>query len=585
MLKRMIAVMVLRKGVVVKAQFNSLRAKSVGNVLLDAGGLRWWLLAVVLVIVAVVFWPVVHGDFVWDDWPSFHDSPWLTRGDLWLQYVFKGFNSWAFYFRPLGVLVFTAEVRLFHSTPGPMHVVSLAMHLLDVSLVGMLALRAASDVSEQATRVWLASFAMALYGLHPLLIEPVSWVGCQFDLLATMLMLVGLLIDGKIGHRYWRALAVSASFFLAACAKESAAAFPAILVVWNWLLRERRRDLAFMAKVRVQLSRDGLTLVGICLAGMIYLGLRSSLLGGTLGHFSANRLSPFGWIQEACYTYVRYLRGMIWPMAGMGPVHWIDYDAFAHFSWTMTWHDAAALIIVGSSVYLFICRRSIFAGLILLATAALSPVLHIIPVQFENSYYHERYAMTALAVVCAALPLFWPLDSRLEKRRDVLLMAAAPLLFLWLMCSVIGIRYTIPRWANDVDLWTWAYGQYPFYSPIQDNLVHAYIHTGDLDQALGMEDRLFASGIPCTSCMMQLAKLNLDEGDVGRASIALDRLRQSPLLGQDRKACGRYYLLTARMLFMKGDRPEARRLLDMATQLLPGDAEAESLLKSVRTTN
>lgn len=562
-------------GMVVKAQVGSSEA-----VLPGAGHLRWYLHGFALVVVAMVFWPMVHGSFVWDDWPSFHDEPWLTQGDLWLNYAFKGFNSWKSYFRPLGVLVFTAEVRLFHSTPGPMHMVSLAMHLVDVLLVGLLAWQAAGGNGKPVTRALMASFAMALYGLHPLLIEPVSWVGCQFDLLATIPMLGGLLLDGKITNRYWRASAIFVLFFLAACAKESAVAFPLILVVWNWLFHKPEGATGFAAKLREQLRRDGLTLVAMLLAGLLYLGLRRTLMGGSLGQFSANGLPPFGWFQEACYTYMRYLYGMVWPMAGMSPVHPLDYSQFAHVFPVLVWHDAAALVIVAASVYFSLRWRSVLAGLVLLATVALLPVIHVIPIEFETSYYHERYAMTALAVVCAALPMLRPSGTWLEKRRDLLLLIAIPLMFLWFAFAIIGIRETIPHWANDVNLWSWAYERYPLNSQTRDNLTHAYISAGDREKAHALEAQLLASNLSCSNCMVQLARMNLDDGDTARAAGALDRLRQSPLLVKDRNLCGQYYLLTGRMLVMQGSRSDARELLKHAMQLLPGNKEAQSLLKA-----
>ena len=563
-----------------KARSGSLGVMPSVNGVSGAGCLRWCLYIIVLVTVAVVFWPVVHGSFVWDDWPSFHDNPWLTQGDLWLSYVFKGFNSWTFYFRPLGVLVFTVEVRLFHSVPGPMHLVSLAMHLVDVLLVGLLASRAGKR-SKPVPRTLQAAFAMALYGLHPLLIEPLSWIGCQFDLIATMLMLGALLVDGGVVNRYWRASAVSALFFLAACAKESAAAFPLILVVWNWLFQGQNCSVTLVAQVRNQWRRDGLTLVGICVAGLAYLGLRRALMGGSLGQFNAYGLPAFGWFQEACYTYIRYLRGMVWPMAGMGPVHPLDYSQFARVSPVLVWHDVAALILVVASLWLCLRARSVLAGLVLLATVALLPVIHVIPIEFETSYYHERYAMTALAVVCAALPMLQLPTLWSERRRDLLLVATIPVAFLWFAFAVIGIRVTVPRWANDVSLWSWAYGQYPLNSQTRDNLTHAYIQVGDQEKALALEAQLLASPLSCSSCMAQLARMNLDDGDTKRAAAALGRLRRSPLLAKDRNLRGQYCLLVGRMLLMRGNRADARPVLEQAVRFLGENKEARSLLKMV----
>src|ERR1700754_473078 len=95
----------------------------------------------VLAVIALLYSPVRHAGFVWDDLLDFQQMPWLRTGDQWKQIIFRGFNDWAYYFRPLIVAFFTLQIRLFDVAPGPMHLVSLAMHLLNTFIVGLLALR------------------------------------------------------------------------------------------------------------------------------------------------------------------------------------------------------------------------------------------------------------------------------------------------------------------------------------------------------------------------------------------------------------------------------------------------------------
>jgi len=95
----------------------------------------------ILAIVVVVYWPVSHARFVWDDNTCFHDSAWLREGSNWVNYALRGFCDWTNYFRPLVVALFVAEVRSFDVSPGPMHLVSLALHLANTLVVGLLAFR------------------------------------------------------------------------------------------------------------------------------------------------------------------------------------------------------------------------------------------------------------------------------------------------------------------------------------------------------------------------------------------------------------------------------------------------------------
>ena len=136
-------------------------------------------MASVLVLTTVVYLPVLRGEFVWDDEYDFVAKTWLTEGDAWKHYIFRDFHGWTNYFRPLVVALFTIQLRLFDVQPGPMHAVSLAAHLVNTMLVGLLALRAGAAVGRPSHRMFLpAILSMLLFGLHPALIEPVAWNRC-----------------------------------------------------------------------------------------------------------------------------------------------------------------------------------------------------------------------------------------------------------------------------------------------------------------------------------------------------------------------------------------------------------------------
>jgi len=98
-------------------------------------------LFVLLALIFLIYLPVRHAGFVWDDFTVFQERGWLYRGEQWKQHLFIGFNDWDFYFRPLVVALFVLQARLFEGVPGPMHLVSLAMQLANVTLVVLLAHR------------------------------------------------------------------------------------------------------------------------------------------------------------------------------------------------------------------------------------------------------------------------------------------------------------------------------------------------------------------------------------------------------------------------------------------------------------
>ena len=71
---------------------------------------------------------------------------WLRYGDAWQHLIFRGLED--YYWRPLVWALFVAEVRAFDVASGPMHLVSIGVHLANTWIVGMIALRWARITSN-----------------------------------------------------------------------------------------------------------------------------------------------------------------------------------------------------------------------------------------------------------------------------------------------------------------------------------------------------------------------------------------------------------------------------------------------------
>ena len=265
----------------------------------------WLFAAVLIAVIAWVYWPVNHAGFIWIDKSDFVEHGWLRTGDLWKHFILRDFNGWTQYFRPLVVALFTLQVRLFHDTPGPMHTVTLVMHLGNVLLVGLLTRRCCG--AQARTAAWMSLAAMVIYGLHPMLIEPVAWIGCQFEQVVNLLTLGALLASLGIGRTWLRAGTVTVLFFLAACAKESAVAIPPLVVLFDWLLYSDRANQPLMPAVRQVLRRNFPTYAGMVLAGVVYLFLRHWALGALINTGDVvHHQSGWAHFQQVCFLYVHY---------------------------------------------------------------------------------------------------------------------------------------------------------------------------------------------------------------------------------------------------------------------------------------
>lgn len=537
--------------------------------------LAYGIAGVSIIVVAIVYWPVVHAEFVWDDWLDFHQMAWLREGDAWKHYLFKDFNNWTNYFRPLVVALFTLQVRLFDGAPGPMHAVSLGMHLVNTLLVGLLSWLLSTTRSSEAKRACLLAASMLFYGLHPVLIEPVAWIGCQFELVVTMLTLLGLLADLRIKKAPVRAAVLGILFFLAACSKESAVSFPLMLIVFDWAILSRRHDAQTGSIIPALIRRNWLAYAAMFLAGLVYLAFRHWAIGAIVNPFAGSSLSLFGRVQEICFVYLHYWKTLIWPMSGMSPIHPVDVQQFDLISASSLLIDAAAIGILITGFFVVLRRLSMLGGSIVMVTVALLPVLHIASTSFDSSLYHERYVMTALAAVCAMLPLErWRMPIAISRPLLGPTLLAVIGAF-WLLFAVANIRATLPLWANDTNLWRWALTVYPDSVEARDSLLSAYIDKKDSANAHVLINQLLADDVPCTNCMLNAAILAVSENDPERAALALEKVRNSRDLASDEKMLRMYFLTTGEMLALQGHFDDAEQLLRTAMQMDPLDPKPQ----------
>jgi hypothetical protein len=509
----------------------------------------------ILLVVVLTYWPVTKAGFVWDDIVDFQKMAWLRHGTDWQHFLLQQFNAWSNYFRPLVVALFTLEIRLFDVKPGPMHAVSLAIHAFNTLLVGVLANRLTPATRTTTQKTYTASVSMLLYGLHPLLIEPITWIGCQFDLAAIFFMLLGWIANASIKRTSFRAIVVSILFFLAACSKESAVAFPLILVVLDWFALDAAGDAKLPHAIWALWKRNRLVYALTLISGLLYLSLRHSALGGFVASAGSDDLSAWAHIQETSFLYMRYWRMFIWPTMGMGPLHEVPLATFQTVSVLSVTTVVATLSIVVLGIVLSV-RRNAIGGLILTVTFALLPVLHVLAAGliFDASLYHERYAATALAMLCAWLP--WSLEGLSARIGRLATLTASMALLAWIALAIISIRSIVPFWSSNLELWQWALRQDTHSVAAKDELISAYIDNGDNAKAWQLISVVVSSHVACTNCMLNAASLAIHENNPAAASFLLDRVKDSAELHADKRMYRFYLTLISEQLLLQ-NRPQA----------------------------
>lgn len=513
--------------------------------------------AVVTLIIALTYWPVAHAGFVYDDILDFQKMAWLRHGNDWQQLLFRRFNDWLYYFRPLGVALFTLEVRMFDAKPGSMHLVSLFIHLVNTLLVGWLAVQLSRKASNPDRSLWIFIVPMLIYGLHPVLVEPVVWVGCQFELAVTLFMLLGWMANIGIKRPVIRAVSAAVCFFLAACSKESAIAFPFILVVFDWFAYSAPQSGHKLTQIRVLLARNWMTYAAILVAGSGYLVLRHWSLGALIPNNGSQPPPPWAGFQQASFLYLRYWRMFFWPTIGMGPLHPVPAQQFWSVDASHISQDIGAIGTLLFGAYFFL-RRLHAGGLILCVTFALFPVLHIIGAAFDTSLYHERYAMTALAMVCAWLPAtLSDIPSFHASMRRIVRLTGPVILAVWLVMAVTTVRVTVPLWSHEVPLWQWALQENPTYIGAKDELISAYVEQRSYASAWKLIDEVTQSGERCVNCALNGAILSIRQSNPQRASFFLQKIRDFPELYSSPSSYRTYLTLISQLELLNGHSAQA----------------------------
>ncbi len=282
----------------------------------ETTGRRLWLLGLVaLFAVAVVYWPVRHADFNWDDDQHITANPTII-GPLGLKEIWT--SGKANYF-PLTMTSFWVQHALWGLSPGPYHVVTVAFHAAAALLLWQVLRRLRVPGAWQGATIW---------ALHPVQVESVAWI-CElkntqsavFYLAAVWWFLRWLECDGP--SRFDRNYAFSlVAGVLAVLSKSSTVMLPVVLGLIAWWRGHRRwRDALWLTPFfAVSLMASGWTIweqkVNSMATGPDWdHGLAARLMiAGKVPWFYLGKLL---WPEPRIFIYPR------WKVDALGFVHWL----------------------------------------------------------------------------------------------------------------------------------------------------------------------------------------------------------------------------------------------------------------------
>lgn len=179
---------------------------------------------ILILIIGVVYWPSVHGRFLFDDVVGIERMPGRVRslrepseqgwkGEFWWWYVRRA---------PLTWLTLQKNFDWSEYSTRGYHLTNMAIHGANVIL--------ARHVLEHWLTWERALMAAAIFAVHPLQVPSVAYISGRFSILATFFILV--MIEVFFSGQWWL---LPLAFYLGLRSKEDARVAP-LLIGGLWLI-------------------------------------------------------------------------------------------------------------------------------------------------------------------------------------------------------------------------------------------------------------------------------------------------------------------------------------------------------------
>jgi len=558
------------------------------------------LLSLLGIVTSVLYSGTLSFDFVWDDWPQIVNSP-IIRSWSNLPRAF-GSDLWyhvarhQVYYRPLFVAWSMLNYSLFGLHPWGWHLGAVLLHVAAVISVFWLARRLGLEY-------WTAGAAALIFALHPVHIEPVSWVSAASDTMVTIFaaLAFGAFLSARDSQNngtkkvsWWLA-----SILLLACAlltKEMAVVIVALAGVYAWL---------HPAEGKTSLTRRTLAAaieaLPYALVTIAYILLRKHALLHATGQFDPNHR-----IVDVARTLPLvlfiYLRQLLIPV-GMTALYYTPYVTSAILSQVLL--PVAVLAVVSLGLWYWNQKEGgsiiAFAGLWLLV--GLAPALYLR--NFGNGdFVRDRYVylpsigfvmlaalglrrlpsfkqwnaqtvqVAAVAVLCSTYAVA-SLAQQVYWGDDLLLMVRGQALYPGNPYAVAGLaKEYSQRGAHDraIALAESVVRDHPEYGYGPLALAEAYIRAGRFQEGRVWLDRVDPDYAKSEVGMAGVAGLYGQMGDYDRALVLCSEiLEKEPGLYSALYNCGNIHLL-------HGDYKDAEELLSRAVQLVPEQAAPKHFL-------
>jgi tetratricopeptide (TPR) repeat protein len=439
-----------------------------------------------LVVVTLAFYnPIIHNQFTgFDDLSYILKNPSIQAGLTWntVKWSFTTFKEGNWH--PLTWLSHALDYQLFHLDPVGHHYTNLLFHAANAVLIFLLLRRATGSL-------YPSLIVAALFALHPVNVESVTWAAERKNVLSTFFFLLALCAYDRYarssGHSRYRAylyLTVSVCFVLGLLAKPQVVTLPFVLFLWDYWPLQRigtkwsdgvsqpdRPQTATAPRSLPFLLWEKLPLLALAAADSV-LTVFAQHAGKAIRTITEVPLSQR--LENVPISYVRYIGKLFWP-SRLAPMYPRSANGFPV---SQVIGALALLLLISALAWHWRSRRYLVVGW-LWFLGTLIPMIGLITV--GDQAMADRYAY--IPYIGLFLAIVWGVDELASAYKIPLASLVAGAVVVLAVLGTVTYRQ-LGHWRDDETLWRYTLSVTEGNYVAHNNLAIMYAGAGRTEEAV-----------------------------------------------------------------------------------------------------
>ena len=492
--------------------------------LTSKAGLLTVLTVAVCAAVLIVHWPVLSAQALYFDDNSYVMENFLVRSPGWESA--KRFFAEVFepstvkgYYQPLTMISLMIDYAISGQTDNLMqfHLTNLILHIANTALIIFL-------LYQLFGKIWIATGLGLLFGVHPLTVEPISWVCERKTLLAAFFILWSLVLYVRFAQKNnWKTyIGCIVMYVLALLCKPTSTPLPIMLLLMDyWPLkrlswRTVREKLPFF-------------IIGGISAVITYISQSR-----TAAVITPEAYGPMRIPLVICHNIIFYLYKIIWP-ANLS--HYPFPESFGISSPMVMAGITGTCILIALLIISLRWTPALLTGW-LIFFVAIFPTIQIL--EFSKVIASDKFVYLPSIGLLMVLAAFfnWLCGNAGISRHKI---KCAVLIIIVLVLSIaesLAARRYLADWKDSVTLFSRMAKITPDSVSILHHLGLAFAEKGKPEQAIECFTKILKMKPDSAGVQLNLAKVLADQGRQGEAvSHYYEVLRLSP------ENAGAYYHL------------------------------------------